>query len=127
MSNTTRKVPSFLQKAYQAVQKNLGYGTVTANNLKKIKNEKNAAYAAEQAAENAAKAATAANEAAKVTANVAKELKKCGKKPMAWIGTMRNPAFRDWEDCVKSGGVAAGGRRKTQKRKTLRRKTHKRR
>lgn len=125
-TNNTRKVPKFLQKAYAAVQKNLGYGNVTANNLKKMKTERNAVYAAEQAAANAAKAAAAATEAAKATVQVVNEVKKCGKKPSAWVvkpsgGTERNPALGKWEGCVKNGGLT-GGRRKTQKRKTQKRR-----
>jgi hypothetical protein len=36
----------------------------------------------------------------------------CGKKPIAWMGTQKNPAFEEWKKCT---GVAAGGKRKTRK------------
>ena len=38
--------------------------------------------------------------------------KECGKKPMAWVGSQKNPAFEEWKKCA---GVAAGGKRKTRK------------
>jgi len=116
-NGNTRKVPKFLQKAYAAVQKNLGYGTVTANNLKKMKNERNAAYAAEVAAEAAAKAAVAANTAVKeINAAVQQN---CGKKPVAWVGTTKNPAFAEWERCM---GIKKGGKRRTLKKRSTRRR-----
>ena len=117
-NNGTRKVPKFLQKAYAAVQKNLGYGTVTANNLKRMKNEGNAAYAVEKAAANAAKAAAAANTAVQQVNTAVKAVKDCGKKPMAWIGSTRNPAFAEWERCM---GIAKGGKRKTKRSKRSKR------
>lgn len=119
--NTTRKVPKFLQKAYAAVRKNLAYGNVTANNLKAMKNERNAAYAAEQAANAAAKAAAAANTAVKEINAVVKTEKNCGKKPMAWVGTSRNPAFTKWQECM---GMTrkAGGKRRTHKKRSMRRR-----
>lgn len=96
----------------------LGYsGNETANNLRKMKENREAAWTKEQEAAASAPVAPAAPQT----------VKKCGKKPMAWIGTQRNPAFKNWEECIKSGGNATGGKRKTQRRKSQRRKTHKRR
>ena len=121
-NGNTRKVPKFLQKAYAAVRKNLSYGNVTANNLKKMKNERNAAYAAEQAANAAAKAATAANTAVKEINAVVKTEKNCGKKPMAWSGTMRNPAFVEWERCMGITRKAGGGKHSKRSKRSMRRR-----
>ena len=52
---------------------------------------------------------------------------KCGKKPIAWMGTQKNPAFEDWKKCT---GVAVGGKHsgsKTRKGKKSRRATRRRR
>ena len=114
-NGNTRKVPKFLQKAYAAVRKNLSYGNVTANNLKKMKNERNAAYAAEQAANAAAKAVKEINA-------VVKTEKNCGKKPMAWSGTMRNPAFVEWERCMGITRKAGGGKRSKRSKRSMRRR-----
>ena len=53
--------------------------------------------------------------------------KKCGPKPLAWIGTQKNPAFEEWKKCAEP--VMPGGkRRKTARRsKKSRRLTRKRR
>lgn len=48
------------------------------------------------------------------TAPKANAAKECGKKPMAWVGSQKNPAFEEWKKCA---GVAAGGRRHGRKTK----------
>ena len=42
---------------------------------------------------------------------------KCGKKPVAWVGTQKNPAFENWKKCT---GVAVGGKAKRSGSKTRR-------
>lgn len=56
--------------------------------------------------------------------NQAKKNKNCGPKPMAWIGTQKNPAYAEW---VKCSSAAAGGKRKTRKSKKSKRVTRRRR
>jgi hypothetical protein len=119
MPNNTRKLPTFLEKARKAVQRNLGYGTMTANNLKKIKNQKNAEWAAEQAANQAEKAAKAAKEAVKEVNAVVENVKKCNiknaPKPKFSFNTGKiTPAYKNWKEACATP-VAGGSRRKTRR------------
>ncbi len=52
--------------------------------------------------------------------------KVCGPKPLAWIGTQKNPAFEEWKKCT-SPVMPGGKRRKTRRSKKTRRATRKRR
>jgi hypothetical protein len=130
MPNNTRKVPNFLKKAYKAVQKNLGYGNMTENNLKKIKEQKNAEWAAEQAANQAAKAAKAANLAVKEVNAVVQNVKKCNTKnapkPKFNIKTGKmTPAYKNWKEAC-AAPAAGGARHKTRRGKKSRRMTRRR-
>lgn len=51
--------------------------------------------------------------------------KNCGPKPVAWIGTQKNPAFEEWKKCSAAAGGAR--RRKTKKSKKSTKKTMRRR
>lgn len=121
-------MPRHLQEARNKVRKALGYGNMTENNLKKIKNERNAAWAAEQAANAAAKAAKAANDAVKNVKAVVETVKKCNEKNAPkpkFIGTKMSPAYKNWKEACAA--PAAGGARKTRRGKQSRRMTRRRR
>jgi hypothetical protein len=102
---------------------------MTANNLKKIKNEKNAEWAAEQAANQAAKAAKAATEVVKNVKEVVKNVKKCNDKnapkPKFNIKTGKmTAAYKNWKEAC-AAPAAGGARRKTRRGKKSKRMTRK--
>lgn len=48
--------------------------------------------------------------------------KVCGKKPIAWLGTQKNPAFEEWKKCSNTGVLAGGKRRMSRKKRATRKR-----